>query len=85
MTAILVADDSQTVRMDLADTFEAAGFLFDWVSNVEQTEITHRALFHAISDTNILVADVGLNAPARGDVATAAPDCGGSSADGSSI
>lgn len=26
MTAILVADDSQTVRMDLADTFEAAGF-----------------------------------------------------------
>jgi two-component system NtrC family sensor kinase len=26
MTAILVADESQTVRMDLADTFEAAGF-----------------------------------------------------------
>ena len=26
MTAILVADGSQTVRLDLADTFEAAGF-----------------------------------------------------------
>lgn len=47
MTAILVADDSQTVRMDLADTFEAAGFRVFSCATTAEARTTLRA--HSIA------------------------------------
>jgi DNA-binding response OmpR family regulator len=43
MTAILVADASQTVRMDLADTFEAAGFRVFSCATVAEARMALRA------------------------------------------
>jgi len=47
MTAILVADDSQTVRMDLADSLEAAGFRVFSCSTTAEARTTLRA--HSIA------------------------------------
>lgn len=52
MTAILVADDSQTVRMDLADTFEAAGFrVFSCATTAEaRTTLRTHSIAAAVID-----------------------------------
>jgi len=43
MTAVLIADSSQTVRMDLGDTFEAAGFRVFSCASVSQARTTLRS------------------------------------------
>src|SRR5688572_18438710 len=62
MTAILVADTSQTVRMDLADTFEAAGFRVFSCASVAEARNTLRAQPIALA-----VLDPGILGPGPGD------------------
>ncbi len=59
MTAILVADDSQTVRMDLADTFEAAGFrVFSCATTAEaRTTLRTHAIAAAVIDPRMSEGD----------------------------
>ncbi len=59
MTAILVADDSQTVRMDLADTFEAAGFrVFSCATTAEaRTTLRAHSIAAAVIDPRMSAGD----------------------------
>ncbi len=59
MTAILVADDSQTVRMDLADTFEAAGFrVFSCATTAEaRTTLRAHSIAAAVIDPRMTEGD----------------------------